>query len=512
MRRPGSSAAKPRDPRLRRPAGDRRAAGSRAAIRSITGGALPAARRRGDRRHAASRRPPRRCASSRACTRASGAPAATSAPRPASSRQADGGIDGVAWRARRPPPSSTTARPTARASIACTKPARAPARGDDDRRRRQARARLGEESAGPPSAATMRSNLSAAAPLSSARSQRGARRGEVGGQAARDERFGGERQRHLVQPRVAAGAGEVIDGVEDFERIAGGAGERFVHVGDQRNRRHAGAGRDAAMLCASSRAASSDAMKAPEPHLHVHDQRLQPRRQLLGEDRGGDQRDRLDRRRDVADRVEALVGGRERRRLADDRAADLAHDLAEQRVVGLRDIAGDRIRACRACRRYGRGRARKSSAHRRRRPPASARASGSHCRRRRRSNACRRPGRAGGLAHSSVSPERIMARVRSTRSSMSMPRKNTAMAKAATWPFVTRPSVIPRTKSSISCAREPRAVALGADDLLRQHQGALMRRNEGAQQSGGIAPSRARRIPASPRGSDRRRKARRRNW
>ena len=58
--------------------------------------------------------------------------------------------------------------------------------------------------------------------------------------------------------------------------------------------------------------------------------------ELLGQDRGGDQRDALDRRRDVADRVEPAVGGRQIVGLADDGAADLAHDLAQPLEVGLR--------------------------------------------------------------------------------------------------------------------------------------------------------------------------------
>ncbi len=48
-----------------------------------------------------------------------------------------------------------------------------------------------------------------------------------------------------MQTRIATGAGEIIDGVEDFERVSGRARERLVHVGEERDRRHAGAGGDA---------------------------------------------------------------------------------------------------------------------------------------------------------------------------------------------------------------------------------------------------------------------------
>ena len=42
-------------------------------------------------------------------------------------------------------------------------------------------------------------------------------------------------------------------------------------------------------------------------------------------------------------RVEAAVGGRDVGGLADDRAADLAHDAAEGLGVGLGGVAGDRV-------------------------------------------------------------------------------------------------------------------------------------------------------------------------
>ena len=42
-------------------------------------------------------------------------------------------------------------------------------------------------------------------------------------------------------------------------------------------------------------------------------------------------------------RVEPPVGGREVGGLADDGAADLAHDAAEGVDVGLRDVAGDGV-------------------------------------------------------------------------------------------------------------------------------------------------------------------------
>ena len=205
--------------------------------------------------------------------------------------------------------------------------------------------------------------------------------------------------------------------------------------------------------------------------LHVHHQPVEPRGELLRQDRADDQRDRFDGGRHVAHRIEPPVGRREIGGLADDGAADLAHDLAEGVDVGLRLVAGDGATACRACRRCGRGRGRRSSARSRRRRRRSAPASGSPCRRRRRSNACRAPGPA---ATRLVPVERGAGCARgpgsvATRSAVVMPRKNTAMAKAATWPSLRLPSRDAAHDEGDLLFRQLMAVALPADDLLRQH-------------------------------------------
>ena len=76
--------------------------------------------------------------------------------------------------------------------------------------------------------------------------------------------------------------------------------------------------------------------------FHVHHQPVEPLGHLLRQDRAHDQRDELDRGRDVARGVEPPVGRRQIVGLADHGAADLAHDLAESRDVGLRLVARDR--------------------------------------------------------------------------------------------------------------------------------------------------------------------------
>ena len=52
----------------------------------------------------------------------------------------------------------------------------------------------------------------------------------------------------------------------------------------------------------------------------------------------------------------------------------------------------------------------------------------------------------------STVPDAIRPRVNATRSAMVMSRKNTAIAKAATWPSVIEPSAMPRVTNAISSA------------------------------------------------------------
>ena len=99
----------------------------------------------------------------------------------------------------------------------------------------------------------MRSNRSAAAPRLERALQRRFSRAGVGREAGEREQFGAERHRHPIEARVAPCAGQVVDGVAHLDRVAGGAGERLVHVGDERDRRQAGVGGDGGDALASSR-------------------------------------------------------------------------------------------------------------------------------------------------------------------------------------------------------------------------------------------------------------------
>ena len=189
----------------------------------------------------------------------------------------------------------------------------------------------------------MRSKRSAAAPESSVRCISALPSSAVLARPERASSSPPSASVTLCEPRVAAPSDEKIDGVADFDGVAGGAGERLVHVGDQRDGRQAGAGRDRRDALGQFARALERRHEGARAGLDVHDQAFEARGELLRQDRGRDQRDQLDRRRHVADRVEAPVGRREGVRLADDGAARLAHDALEREEIGLRDIARDRI-------------------------------------------------------------------------------------------------------------------------------------------------------------------------
>ena len=112
---------------------------------------------------------------------------------------------------------------------------------------------------------------------------------------------------------------------QHLERVSDGRAERLVHVGEQADdlaarlraeRRHR-LGEQARVVDRLHERAVAD--------LDVEHDRLRARGELLRHDARRDQRDLVDRRRHVAQRVEHLVGGDEVAGLADDREPDLAH-------------------------------------------------------------------------------------------------------------------------------------------------------------------------------------------
>ena len=355
----------------------------------------------------------------------------------------DGVVDRPASSRSRPPPSSSTATPTSRTAIARTRPVSlrvAP-------RARAARAAGGGRGrrAGRPGRRARRTCARSARRRRPRRAPRRRRRAPP--RRRRAARRAAAASAHSASvtstSRGSAARGWVsaLERLAHLDRVAGRAAEHLVHVGEQRLAGQPVAARDrddrARQLGARSRLGHERARAG----LDVHHERVEPGGELLRQDRGDDQRDRLDRAGRVAQRVEAAVGGRELGRLADDRAAGLARPRGAAARGRARCRSRGSSRACRASRPCGRARGRRSSAPCRRRRRRSARAAARPCRRRRRSSACRAPGPS---SHSSTVPERVIAPVSATRSASSRSRKKTAIANAATWPSDRPPSAMPR--------------------------------------------------------------------
>ena len=234
----------------------------------------------------------------------------------------------------------------------------------------------------------------------------------------------------------------------------------------------------ATRLSASARASSCVVQNAPLPCLTSISNACSAGGQLLGQDAGGDQRQRLHRAGGVADRVEPAVGRRDARAGADDRAAGVAQRALERRAIGRRAVAGQRLELVQRAAGVAEAAPRDHRHHRAAGGERSAPAPGSPCRRRRRWSACRAAGRRSGRATSRApAPDAAIARVSSVVSARVMPRRQIAIASAATWPSLQLRDARPRTKASIcapssaapsrlarmiSCARRRRCCGRGS--------------------------------------------------
>ena len=185
-----------------------------------------------------------------------------------------------------------------------------------------------------------------------------------------------------------------LDRLDHFERVADVPAERGVHRGDERGRLQP------VRACRRARATrpapahrSRVFMNAPRPHFTSITRPADPLRDLLAQDRRGDERDALDGAGHVAQGVERLVRRGDVGRLADHPEPDRSQRVAELGFRQVRRGSRGSIRACRACRRCGRARGRTSSARPPRTPPPAGRGSATSCRRRRRCCACRPSGR-----------------------------------------------------------------------------------------------------------------------
>ena len=166
----------------------------------------------------------------------------------------------------------------------------------------------------------------------------------VGGEAGGGEELAAERHGDVAEPAVDRVAAQEARGVRHLERVAGGGGQRLVHVGDQRPGRAAGAVRDLDQRLGPARGRRrSVAMKAPVPVLTSRTSASSPAASFFDRIEAVMRSIELDRAGDVADGVEAPVGRGDVGGLADDGAADLAHHAAEGLGVGLGGVAGDRV-------------------------------------------------------------------------------------------------------------------------------------------------------------------------
>ena len=321
-----------------------RDASSRSASVTV-GRAARRARRRPRRPRAAARRRARRRPRRAAWTTASGRPPGpTSSPSPATSIEADGVVDGLvlalAAAAELEDGEAEVARRRSRArGRAVRGRPRAPA----------ARAAGGgpgvERSAGPPSAATI------------------AR--EALGRGAAGERLAGGGARllvgvHAAEPSSVAhsasvtstsrasaprGSGERVDAPRAPRRaLPAVRPSALVHVGEQRLAGRPVAAGDVDERPSELGAALALGQERARAGLDVHDERVEPGRELLGEDRGDDQRDRLDGRR--SRRAARRGGGRRARgrRVWPTIAQPASRDGgAQAREVGRGVVAGDRV-------------------------------------------------------------------------------------------------------------------------------------------------------------------------
>ena len=264
-------------------------------------------------------------ASVRACTTASGASAGpTRSPGAATSLSPTAwSTDSASW--RRPPPSATTASPTARTSTFATIPARSGRAAAIVRRDGQVRVRLLEEVGRPAELGDHRGEALGGRPAA----QRLGR--VVAVEAAEGEELAAELDGDLDEARVARRAGEVVDRLADLERVARGATEDAVHVGDQGAGREPVARRDVDDRLRELAGGVDVGHERARARLDVHDERVQAGGELLAQDRGDDERQRLDGRGGVADRVQPAVGRGEVARLADDRAARVPDRGAQAR-------------------------------------------------------------------------------------------------------------------------------------------------------------------------------------
>src|SRR6266511_1013131 len=119
------------------------------------------------------------------------------------------------------------------------------------------------------------------------------------------------------------------DRFADLDCVADSAPERLVHVGDQADHLSAGVPAELEHHLPKLPRVLQGLHESPVSDLHVEHDRVRARRDLLGHDARCDQRDVVDRRGDVAQPVEQLVGRDEVRALPNDGKAHITHLIQE---------------------------------------------------------------------------------------------------------------------------------------------------------------------------------------
>ena len=175
-------------------------------------------------------------------------------------------------------------------------------------------------SAGPPSAVTICWNRSAAVPSARAAARRLVADSRSVGEAAENEHLRTERQHHLGEPGVVARTREPVDRLVHLQRVAGSVSEHLVHVGQDRVGPQPGADCDIDDAAGELFGAIEVGHECAVAERHVHHQGVETGRQLLRQDRCGDQRDRFHRCGHVTNRIQPPVGRSQVGCLADDGA------------------------------------------------------------------------------------------------------------------------------------------------------------------------------------------------
>ena len=161
-----------------------------------------------------------------------------------------------------------------------------------------------------------------------------------GVQAAERHQRARQLQRDGAQARLDVVPAQHGERLADLDRVARGAPEDLVHVGDVRLAAQAGPLGDLDERVGKRPRVAQEGARAG---LHVHHEALEAGGELLGEDGGDDERQALDGGRRVAQGVQAPVGGRHLARLPDDRAARLGDGAPQVGLAGRRVVAGDRL-------------------------------------------------------------------------------------------------------------------------------------------------------------------------